>query len=142
VEVEELLQRFREEAQSRTDAIVAGLNDLRGGAEGAAESAAGAAGDAAGQAGDVLENLRREAHALAGTAGTLSQERLQELGALIEEALQSAGETGGRISDELSESISKAAAALAEGADAAANNLPEPDSLRDAISDLAARVRG
>jgi len=127
---EELLTRLRDEARSLADQAV-----------GTAQDAVGTAQDAAGQAVGTLDGLRREAEALVASAAGAGQERLEELGSLIGEVLDRARETGDRVTDDLADTIRRAANALADGADAAASRLPEPDSLREAIDDLTARLR-
>jgi HPt (histidine-containing phosphotransfer) domain-containing protein len=108
-----LLQAFAEEAKRRCDVITAGL---------ATES-------------DDYETLRREAHALRGTAGAVGLRRLAELAGLMESDLAEAKESGG-LRGGRADQIADAAKALAEGAAAAAGGKEEPPDVGRSLAQL------
>ncbi len=101
-------------------------------AEGARRAAEGGAG-----VHEVLEELRTEAHALKGAAAVVGQPRLFELGRALEDELVSAIEDGS-LSERKAAAVERAARAYVEGAEAAAEGIPEPASLMASIEDLAA----
>ncbi|HTU14063.1 MAG TPA: Hpt domain-containing protein [Solirubrobacterales bacterium] len=108
-----LLQAFAKEARQRCDMISAGLDT------GTTD----------------FEALRKEAHALHGTASTLGLRRLAELAGLMESDLNDAARAG-EIRPNRANQISDAAEALAAGVQASSDGEEEPPDVGRSLSQL------
>src|SRR5262245_35961384 len=117
---DDLLDMLAAETDRRGDAIQAGLTAL---------SDSGRPDPAR------VEALRVEVHGLKGAALVVGQDRLAELARLREEALADREEAG-QIEPELASAILDAAAALDEGARAAAQGAGEPPAVGKALAAL------
>jgi chemotaxis protein histidine kinase CheA len=82
-----------------------------------------------------IEELRVEAHGLKGAALVVGQDRLADLARRIEKFLADAVESG-RIKPGSAATVIAAASAFNEGAQAAAEGVGEPSSVRDSLSAL------
>lgn len=109
----DLLGAFARESRQRCDVIAAGLDT------GTSD----------------FEALRREAHALHGTATTLGLRRLGELAGLMESDLSDAAKAG-EIRGSRASQISEAAEALAAGVAAEAAGEEEPPDVGRSLSQL------
>jgi chemotaxis protein histidine kinase CheA len=108
------------EADRRCPTIIAGLETLA--ASGKKDS-------------ERIEQLRVEAHGLKGAALVVGQERLADLARGIEEFLADRVESG-RIKPGAAATVIAAASALNEGAQAVAEGVGEPNSVRDSLAAL------
>ena len=84
---------------------------------------------------DRIEQLRVEAHGLKGAALVVDQERLANLARRIEDFLVNSIDAG-RIKPASAATVVAAASAFNEGAQAAAEGVGEPKSVRDSLSAL------
>jgi chemotaxis protein histidine kinase CheA len=116
----ELLRMLAAEADRRCPAIIAGLEEL-------AVSSKKDAGR--------IEQLRVEAHGLKGAAQVMGQERLADLARRIEAFLADRAESG-RIKPGAAGTVIAATSALNEGAQAAAEGVGEPKSVRESLAAL------
>jgi chemotaxis protein histidine kinase CheA len=116
----ELLSMLAAEADRRSPTIINGIEDLA--ASGDKDSAR-------------IEELRVEAHGLKGAALVVGQNRLADLARLIEEYLAACVESG-RIKPGAAAPIVAAASAFTEGAQAAAEGVGEPSSVRESLDTL------
>ncbi len=116
----ELLSMLASEAERRSPAIITGVEKL-------------AASDAEDSA--KVEELRVEAHGLKGAALVVGQERLADLARLIEQYLAGCVESG-RIDPAGAATVVTATSAFTEGAQAAAEGVAEPSSVRDCLAAL------
>jgi HPt (histidine-containing phosphotransfer) domain-containing protein len=82
-----------------------------------------------------IEELRIEAHGLKGAALVVGQERLADLAKLIEEFLAGCVDSG-RINPASAAAVVSASSAFTEGAQAAAEGVTEPSSVRDSLQTL------
>ncbi len=112
-----LLDAFAREARGRTEAIAEAMRSVEAGSSPSL---------------DTLESLRREAHTLRGTAAVLELPRISELASLMETTIRSAS-SDQEIHPDRAAWLERAALALREGAEAAADDAPEPPSLAEAI---------
>ncbi len=108
------------EAERRCPTIIAGVEELA------------ASGD---QDSARIEELRVEAHGLKGAALVVGQERLADLAKLIEEFLAGCVDSG-RINPTNAAAVVSATSAFTEGAQAAAEGVREPSSVRDSLQAL------
>ena len=108
------------EAERRSPAIISGIENL-------------AASDV--EDSTRIEELRVEAHGLKGAALVVGQERLADLARLIEEYLSACVDSG-RINPANAAVVITATSAFTEGAQAAAEGVAEPSSVRDCLSAL------
>jgi HPt (histidine-containing phosphotransfer) domain-containing protein len=108
------------EAERRCPTIIAGVEELA------------ASGD---QDSGRIEELRIEAHGLKGAALVVGQERLADLAKLIEEFLAGCVDSG-RINPASAAAVVSASSAFTEGAQAAAEGVKEPSSVRDSLQTL------
>jgi chemotaxis protein histidine kinase CheA len=109
------------EAARRTPTIIDGLEALAGSGE--KDSAR-------------IEELRIEAHGLKGAALVVGQNRLADLAKEIERFLAACVDTG-RIKPGAAAALIAGASALREGAEAAADGVPEPSSVGESLAALA-----
>ena len=116
----ELLTMLASEAERRCPTIITGVEEL-------------AASDD--KDSSRIEELRVEAHGLKGAALVLGQERLADLANLIEEFLAGCVDSG-RINPSSAGAVVSAASAFTEGAQAAAEGVGEPSSVRDSLQTL------
>jgi chemotaxis protein histidine kinase CheA len=116
----ELLTMLAAEADRRCPAIIAGVEAL----------AASGRKDA-----DRIEQLRVEVHGLKGAAQVVGQERLADLARRIEEFLADRAKSG-RIKPGAAATVIAAASAINEGAQAAAEGVGEPRSVRESLAAL------
>jgi chemotaxis protein histidine kinase CheA len=116
----ELLTMLATEAERRSPTIITGIEDLAG--SGKQDSAR-------------IEELRVEAHGLKGAALVVGQDRLADLARLIEEYLAGCVDSG-RINLTNAAAVITATSAFAEGAQAAAEGVGEPSSVRDSLAAL------
>jgi chemotaxis protein histidine kinase CheA len=116
----ELLTMLAAEAERRCPTIIAGVEELA--ASGEKDSRR-------------VEELRVEAHGLKGAALVVGQERLAELAKLIEEFLAGCVDSG-QINTSSAAAVVSAASAFTEGAQAAAEGVGEPSSVRDSLQTL------
>jgi chemotaxis protein histidine kinase CheA len=116
----ELLSMLAAEAQRRTPTIISGLEELAGSGE---------------KDSDRIEELRIEAHGLKGAALVVGQDRLAELARELEQVLAGCREVG-RIELGSAATLVAAASAFNEGAEAAAEGVPEPSSVADSLEAL------
>jgi chemotaxis protein histidine kinase CheA len=116
----ELLDMLSAETDRRSAAITKGLEELS------------KSGD---QDSDAVESLRVEAHGLKGAALVVGQQRLAELAMRMEELLTMRIGPG-TIDGDLAAKLVPAAAALQEGARAAASGDEEPASVAAALDSL------
>jgi chemotaxis protein histidine kinase CheA len=84
---------------------------------------------------DRIEELRVEAHGLKGAALVVGQERLADLAKRIEVFLAECAKAG-RIKPGSAATVVAAASAFNEGAQAAAEGVGEPSSVRDSLAAL------
>jgi chemotaxis protein histidine kinase CheA len=84
---------------------------------------------------DRIEELRVEAHGLKGAALVVGQERLADLAKGIEVFLTECAKSG-RIKPGSAATVVAAASAFNEGAQAAAEGVGEPSSVRDSLAAL------
>jgi chemotaxis protein histidine kinase CheA len=82
-----------------------------------------------------VEALRVEAHGLKGAALVVGQERLAEVARLMEDALAERAESG-VVEPDVAAAILTGAAALDEGAKAAAGGNGEPPAVGEALAAL------
>jgi chemotaxis protein histidine kinase CheA len=82
-----------------------------------------------------IEELRVEAHGLKGAALVVGQERLADLARLIEQFLAGCIDDG-RINPANAAAVVTATSAFTEGAQAAAEGVGEPSSVRDSLDTL------
>lgn len=108
------------EAERRSPAIISGIEEL-------------AASDVEDSA--RIEELRVEAHGLKGAALVVGQARLADLARLIEEYLSGCVDSG-RINPANAAAVITATSAFTEGAQAAAEGVGEPSSVRDSLAAL------
>jgi chemotaxis protein histidine kinase CheA len=116
----ELLGMLAAEAERRGPTIITGIEDLA------------ASGD---KDSDRIEALRVEAHGLKGAALVVGQERLADLAKLIEQFLAGCIDSG-RINPGNAAAVVTATSAFTEGAQAAAEGVREPSSVRDSLDTL------
>jgi chemotaxis protein histidine kinase CheA len=116
----ELLRMLAAEADRRCPTIITGIEALA------------SSGD---KDPDGIEKLRVEAHGLKGAALVVGQERLADLARRIENYLESCIESG-RIKPGSAATVVAAASAFDEGAQAAAEGVGEPKSVRDSLAAL------
>jgi chemotaxis protein histidine kinase CheA len=116
----ELLRMLSAEADRRCPAIINGVEALASSGE---------------KDPDRIEQLRVEAHGLKGAALVVGQERLADLARRIENYLANCMESG-RIKPGPAATVVAAASALDEGAQAAAEGVGEPKSVRDSLAAL------
>jgi chemotaxis protein histidine kinase CheA len=116
----ELLRMLAAEAERRGPTIISGVEQLA------------ASGD---KNSDRIEELRVEAHGLKGAALVVGQDRLADLARLIEQYLAGCVE-GGQIDTSTAAAVITATSAFTEGAEAAAEGVGEPSSVRDCLSAL------
>jgi chemotaxis protein histidine kinase CheA len=116
----ELLRMLAAEADRRSPTIIGGIEELA--ASGKKDSAR-------------IEELRAEAHGLKGAALVVGQDRLADLARLIEAYLAGCVESG-RIKPGAAAPIVAAASAFTEGAQAAAEGVGEPSSVRESLEAL------
>ena len=116
----ELLSMLAIEAERRGPTIIGGIEDLAG--SGNKDSAR-------------IEELRVEAHGLKGAALVVGQERLADLARLIEDYLAGCLDSG-RINPARAAAVVSATSAFTEGAQAAAEGVREPSSVRDSLDAL------
>jgi chemotaxis protein histidine kinase CheA len=117
----ELLSMLAAEAGRRTPTLIEGLEAL----------AASGEKDLA-----LIEELRVEAHGLKGAALVVGQERLAELAKEMEQFIAACVDTG-RIKPGAAAALIAGASAFNEGAQAAAEDVPEPSSVADSLAALA-----
>ena len=108
------------EASRRTPTIISGLEELAASGE---------------KDGDRVEELRVEAHGLKGAALVVGQDRLADLARQIELFLAGCVEPG-RIMPGAAAVLVAAASAFDEGAQAAAEGVPEPSSVGESLAAL------
>lgn len=84
---------------------------------------------------DRIEELRVEAHGLKGAALVVGQNRLADLARLIEQYLAGCVDAG-RIDTASAAAVITATSAFTEGAQAAAEGVGEPSSVRDSLAAL------
>jgi chemotaxis protein histidine kinase CheA len=116
----ELLTMLATEAERRSPTIITGVEDLAG--SGKKDSAR-------------IEELRVEAHGLKGAALVVGQDRLADLARLIEQYLAGCVDSG-RINTANAAAVITATSAFTEGAQAAAEGVGEPSSVRDSLAAL------
>ena len=116
----ELLRMLAAEAERRGPTIISGIEKLAG------------SGD---KDSDRIEELRVEAHGLKGAALVVGQERLADLARLIEQFLVGCMDDG-RVNPADAAAVVTATSAFTEGAEAAAEGVGEPSSVRDCLSAL------
>jgi chemotaxis protein histidine kinase CheA len=116
----ELLTMLATEAERRSPTIITGIEDLAGSDK---------------QDSARIEELRVEAHGLKGAALVVGQDRLADLARLIEEYLAGCVDSG-RINLTNAAAVITATSAFAEGAQAAAEGVGEPSSVRDSLAAL------
>ena len=116
----ELLDMLAAEAQRRSPALITGVKDLAGSDK---------------KQPDRVESLRVEAHGLKGAALVVEQDRLANLAKRMETFLVGAVESG-RIAPADAAKIVAAASAFSEGAQAAAEGIAEPPSVRESLEAL------
>jgi chemotaxis protein histidine kinase CheA len=116
----ELLSMLAAEAERRSPTIITGIEELA--ASGEKDSAR-------------VEELRVEAHGLKGAALVVGQERLADLARLIEEFLVGCTDSE-RIKPASAAAVVAATSAFTEGAQAAAEGVGEPSSVRDSLDAL------
>jgi chemotaxis protein histidine kinase CheA len=117
----DLLTMLATEAGRRTPTIIEGLEALA--SSGEKDSAR-------------LEELRVEAHGLKGAALVVGEDRLAELAKEMEQFLAACVETG-RIKPAAAATLIAGASAFNEGAEAAAEGVPEPSSVGESLAALA-----
>jgi chemotaxis protein histidine kinase CheA len=113
----ELLTMLATEAERRSPNIISGIEQLA--ATGAEDS-------------DRIEQLRVEIHGLKGAALVVGQDRLADLARQIEQYLAGCVEAGS-INPTNAAAVITATSAFTEGAQAAAEGVGEPSSVRDSI---------
>jgi chemotaxis protein histidine kinase CheA len=118
---DELLTMLAAEAGRRTPGLIEGLEAV----------AASSEKDSA-----RIEQLRVEAHGLKGAALVVGQERLAELAKEMEQFLAGCVDTG-RIKPGAAAALIAGASAFNEGAQAAAEGVPEPSSVGESLAALA-----
>jgi chemotaxis protein histidine kinase CheA len=116
----ELIRMLAAEADRRCPAIIAGIEALASSGE---------------KDPDRIEQLRVEAHGLKGAALVVGQERLADLARRIEDFLANCIEAG-RLKPSPAATVVAAASAFNEGAQAAAEGVGEPKSVRESLSAL------
>jgi chemotaxis protein histidine kinase CheA len=116
----ELLSMLAAEAERRTPTIITGLEELA--ASGEKDSSR-------------IEQLRVEAHGLKGAALVVGQARLADLARELEQFLAGCVETG-LIQPSSAGTLVAAASAFSEGAQAAAEGVGEPSSVRESLAAL------
>jgi chemotaxis protein histidine kinase CheA len=109
------------EAERRGPNIITGIEQLA--ASGAEDS-------------DRIEELRVEIHGLKGAALVVGQDRLADLARRIEQYLAGCVEAGS-INTANAAAVITATSAFTEGAQAAAEGVGEPSSVRDSLAALA-----
>jgi chemotaxis protein histidine kinase CheA len=116
----ELLTMLATEAERRCPTIITGVEELAASGE---------------KASSRVEELRVEAHGLKGAALVVGQKRLADLAKLIEEFLAGCVDSG-QINTASAAAVVSAASAFTEGAQAAAEGVGEPSSVRDSLQTL------
>jgi chemotaxis protein histidine kinase CheA len=116
----ELLTMLATEAERRSPTIITGVEQLA--ASGEKDS-------------DRIEELRVEIHGLKGAALVVGQDRLADLARLIEEYLAGCVDSG-RLNTSNAAAVITATSAFTEGAQAAAEGVGEPSSVRDSLAAL------
>jgi chemotaxis protein histidine kinase CheA len=116
----ELLTMLASEAERRGPTIITGIEQLA--ASGDKDSA-------------QIEQLRVEAHGLKGAALVVGQSRLADLARLIEQFLAACVESGD-VNPADAAAVVTATSAFTEGAQAAAEGVREPSSVRDSLAAL------
>jgi chemotaxis protein histidine kinase CheA len=116
----ELLTMLATEAERRGPNIISGIEQLA--ATGAEDS-------------DRIEELRVEIHGLKGAALVVGQDRLADLARQIEQYLAGCVEAGS-INTANAAAVITATSAFTEGAQAAAEGVGEPSSVRDSFAAL------
>jgi chemotaxis protein histidine kinase CheA len=116
----DLLRMLAAEADRRSPAIIDGIEALASSGK---------------KDPDEIEKLRVEAHGLKGAASVVGEERLAELARGIEKFLSDATESG-RIKPTSAATVVAAASAFNEGAQAAAEGVGEPSSVRESLEAL------
>ena len=116
----QLLTMLAAEAGRRTPKIIEGLEELAGSGE---------------KNPDAVEKLRVEAHGLKGAALVVGQERLADLAREIEQFLAGCVDTG-RIKPGAAAALIAGSSAFNEGAQAAAEGVPEPSSVGESLAAL------
>jgi chemotaxis protein histidine kinase CheA len=116
----ELLTMLATEAERRSPNIISGIEQLA--ASGAEDS-------------DRIEELRVEIHGLKGAALVVGQDRLADLARQIEQYLAGCVEAGS-INTANAAAVITATSAFTEGAQAAAEGVGEPSSVRDSLAAL------
>jgi chemotaxis protein histidine kinase CheA len=117
----ELLTMLATEAERRSPNIITGIEQLA--ASGAEDSGR-------------IEELRVEIHGLKGAALVVGQDRLADLARRIEQYLAGCVEAGS-INTANAAAVITATSAFTEGAQAAAEGVGEPSSVRDSLAALA-----
>jgi chemotaxis protein histidine kinase CheA len=117
----ELLGMLAAEAGRRTPTIIEGLEALA--ASGEKDSGR-------------IEELRVEAHGLKGAALVVGENRLADLAKGMEQFLAGCVDTG-RITPGAAAALVAGASAFNEGAEAAAEGVPEPSSVGESLAALA-----
>src|SRR3954447_22074397 len=116
----ELLNMLAAEAGRRTPGLIEGLEAIAASRE---------------KDPDAIEKLRVEAHGLKGAALVVGQERLAGLAKQIEQFLAGCVDTG-RIKPGAAAALVAGASAFNEGAQAAAEGVPEPPSVGESLAAL------
>jgi chemotaxis protein histidine kinase CheA len=117
---DELLTMLAAEAERRSPVIISGLEALAASGE---------------KDPDRIEELRVEAHGLKGAALVVGQDRLADLARHLEEFLAGCVKPG-RIKPGPAAAAITAASAFQEGAQAAAEGVPEPSSVGESLQAL------
>jgi chemotaxis protein histidine kinase CheA len=120
VEDPELLSMLAAEAGRRCPTIIDGIEALASSGE---------------KSPDRIEELRVEAHGLKGAALVVGQNRLADLARRIEVFLTESKDSG-RVKPGSAATVVAAASAFQEGAQAAAEGVGEPSSVRDSLAAL------
>jgi chemotaxis protein histidine kinase CheA len=116
----ELLTMLATEADRRSPTIITGIEELLASDE---------------EDSSRIEALRVEAHGLKGAALVVGQERLADLARMIEEYLAGCVDSG-RINPTNAAAVITATSAFTEGAEAAAEGVGEPSSVRESLAAL------
>jgi chemotaxis protein histidine kinase CheA len=116
----DLLTMLATEAERRSPTIITGIEQLA--ASGAKDS-------------DRIEELRVEIHGLKGAALVVGQERLADLARRIEQYLAGCVDAGS-INPANAAAVITATSAFTEGAQAAAEGVREPSSVRESMASL------
>jgi HPt (histidine-containing phosphotransfer) domain-containing protein len=116
----DLLDMLASETSRRSEALIAGIQEL---------SASGQPDP------EKVEALRVDAHGIKGAAMVVGQERLAELARLIEAALAARADTG-QIEEGLAADIVGGVNALHQGTQAAASGADEPPAVAQSLEAL------